>query len=46
MIGLVSALIAVALTGVAMSAFSGETPQREVRNWFLSLKLNLFLLLL
>lgn len=28
-IGLASALLAVALTGVAVSAFSGETPQRE-----------------
>ncbi|KAK9276435.1 hypothetical protein L1049_005968 [Liquidambar formosana] len=28
-IGLVGAIIAVALTGVAMSFFSGETPQRE-----------------
>ena len=30
-IGLVGALVAIALTGVAVSFFSGETPQREVR---------------
>ncbi|KAG8654104.1 hypothetical protein MANES_05G100900v8 [Manihot esculenta] len=38
-IGLVSALIAVALTGVAMSAFSGETPQRETDSLVLLLPL-------
>lgn len=30
-IGLVGALVAIALTGLAASFFSGETPQREVR---------------
>lgn len=35
-IGLASALLAVALTGVAVSTFSGETPQREVRISFLA----------
>lgn len=30
--GLVGALMAIALTGVALSLFSGETPEREVRN--------------
>jgi len=30
-IGLVGAIGAIALTGVAMSAFNGEPPQREVR---------------
>jgi len=29
-VGLVGAIIAIALTGVAVSFFSGETPQREV----------------
>lgn len=31
-IGLVGAISAVALTGAATSFFSGESPQREVRN--------------
>lgn len=31
-IGLFGAIIAIALTGAAMSLFSGETPEREVRN--------------
>lgn len=31
-IGLVGAIIAIALTGAAMSLFRGEDPQREVRN--------------
>lgn len=31
-IGLVGALTAIALTGAVMSLFSGESPQREVRN--------------
>lgn len=30
-IGLVGAVAAIALTGVAMSTFNGEPPQREVR---------------
>lgn len=32
LIGLVGALIAIALTGVAMATFNGEPPQREVSN--------------
>lgn len=30
-IGLIGALIAIGLTGAAMSLFAGETPEREVR---------------
>lgn len=33
-IGLVGAVAAISLTGVAVSFFSGESPQREVRNLF------------
>ncbi|KAJ4829634.1 hypothetical protein Tsubulata_029308 [Turnera subulata] len=33
-IGLAGAVLGISLIGVAMSAFSGEAPQREVRNWF------------
>lgn len=30
-VGLIGALIAIALTGAAVSFFSGDTPEREVR---------------
>jgi len=47
-VGLVGAIIAIALTGVAVSFFNGETPEREVyfsnfigrcNYWFLHVKL-------
>jgi len=31
-VGLVGALVAIGLTGVAVSFFNGETPEREVNN--------------